>query len=306
MILVFVLYALFASVFTLGKTALGIDAAPFFLVGTRMTLAGLILLGYQWFFKREQFYIKKQHIVKILFLGFIAIYLTNVCEFWGLQYLTSFKTCFIYSLSPFASALLCYLLFKEKLTKMKWIGLLIGFVGFIPILAIQQGNEELSGNFFFLSSAEIAVIVAALSSVYGWILLSQMMKEGYSPLMINGVCMLFGGVLALGHSLAYENWNPIPVTNIIPFFECALMLMIISNFLAYNLYGFLLKRYSPTFMSFAGFTTPMFAALFGWIFLGESAEWPFFASAAVVFTGLYLFHREELKLEYSSKTRVSE
>jgi drug/metabolite transporter (DMT)-like permease len=300
MVLVFVLYALFASVFTLGKTALGIDHAPFFLVGTRMTMAGILLLGYLRFFKKDQFLIKKQHLGKILLLGFIAIYLTNVCEFWGLQYLTSFKTCFIYSISPFASALLCYMLFKEKLTKMKWWGLIIGFAGFIPILLYQEGSEELSGNLFFFSGAEIAVIVAALSSVYGWILLSQMMKEGYSPLMINGICMLFGGVLALIHSLAYETWNPLPVTNIIPFLECTILLMIVSNFLAYNLYGYLLKRYSPTFMSLAGFTTPMFAALFGWIFLGETAAWPFFASSAVVFAGLYLFHKEELKQVYAT------
>ena len=104
MYLVFLLYALFASVFTISKTGLQY-AEPFFFVGSRMALAGAILLAYQFFMKRDQFLLRKEHLAKFLGLAFFNIYVTNVLEFWGLQYLTSFKTCFIYSLSPFVSAL---------------------------------------------------------------------------------------------------------------------------------------------------------------------------------------------------------
>ncbi len=301
MILVLVLYALFASIFTIGKTALEFSQ-PFFLIGTRMVLAGALILLYQWIFARDQLSIRKKDLWRVGVLGLIAIYLTNVCEFWGLQYLTSFKTCFIYSLSPFASAVLCYFLLKEKLTNKKWLGLIIGFVGFIPILMTQGGSEELSGQFFIFSWAEVAVIVAAVSSVYGWILLSQLMKQGYSPLSVNGISMVLGGVLALIHSSLYEHWDPIPVMadKYLEFVECTVMLMVISNLLAYNMYGYLLKRFSATYMSFAGFTTPMFTVLFGWLFLGEVATAPFYISGVIVFIGLALFHQEELRLKYQA------
>lgn len=297
MALVFVLYALFGSVFTLGKAALQYTQ-PLFLVGSRMMVAGLLLLAYQWIRYPERFIFRKKDLWMLTALGIINIYLTNAFEFWGLQHLTSFKTCFIYGLSPFLSALFCYFLFKERLTQKKWMGLAIGVIGFIPILLAQSSSEELTGHFFFFSWAELSVMAACVCSVYGWILLGQLIKEqGYSPLMANGISMVIGGGLALIHSVLTENWNPSPVTEWIPFAECALALMIISNLMAYNLYGYLLKHYSPTFISFAGFTTPLFAVLFGWLFLGEVATLPFYISAAIVTLGLTLFHQDELKKE---------
>ena len=116
---IFLLYALFASVFTISKTALDYSQ-PLFLVGSRMLLAGLILIGYQTFVSKEKFIYDRLTWFRIFQLGFLNIYLTNVLEFWGLRYLTSFKTCFIYSLSPFLSAFFCYLMFKDKMTKKKW------------------------------------------------------------------------------------------------------------------------------------------------------------------------------------------
>ncbi len=297
MSLVILLYALFASVFTIAKIALGYSE-PFFLVGSRMLIAGVLMLSYEYVVNKQSFNFNKSHFWRFFRLALFNIYLTNVFEFWGLKYLTSFKTCFIYSLSPFLSALLSYYMFSEKMNMKKWLGLVIGFSGFIPILLHQTSTEEQTGHLFFLSWAEVAVMMAAGCAVYGWILLSQLVKEnGYSPFMANGVSMSLGGLMALTHSFCVESWNPIPVTEFIPYIECTVLLIIISNLICYNLYGFLLKRYSATFMSFAGFVTPLFTALFGWLYLGEVVTWPFYVSAAIVFSGLLTFHQEELKFK---------
>ncbi len=69
---------------------------------------------------------------------------------------------------------------------------------------------------------------------------------------------------------------------------------LISNLICYNLYGHLLKRYSATFMSFAGLMTPLFAVFFGWVFLAESVDVSFFVSLVLFLLGLYCFHSEEL------------
>ena len=150
MYLVVILYALFASVFTVSKTGL-MYTQPLFFVGTRMLFAGGLMLAYQFIFQRRYFKIEKAHFWKIFRLAAFNIYLTNVLEFWGLQYLTSFKTCFIYSLSPFMSAIMSYFMFSERLGSKKWLGLLVGFIGFIPILLNESGGESELGHVFFLS-----------------------------------------------------------------------------------------------------------------------------------------------------------
>jgi len=59
------------------------------------------------------------------------------------------------------------------------------------------------------------------------------------------------------------------------------------------MYGYLLKQYSATFLSFAGFSTPLFAALFGWLFLSELVTFHFFVALGLLTVGLGIFYRDE-------------
>ena len=212
--------------------------------------------------------------------------------------LSSSKTSFIYSLSPFFTAILSFFILKEKLSRKKLLGLAIGFIGFIPILWQGSQLEEGLLSFGFISIAEAAVIIASLATVYGWILMRQLIIEDVNPITANGFSMLIGGLFSLMHSLAIESWNPVPVTGSVnTFLESVAWMIIISNFICYNLYGYLLKHYTTTFMSFSGFTTPFFVALFSWFAVGEILDAYFYVSAILVFMGLCLFYVEELKKE---------
>ncbi len=296
---VILLFALFASLFGISKASLEYSQ-PFFLIGSRMLFAGIILLIHQFIWNRKQYSnFKFSHFIHLFILGFLAIYLTNVAEIWGIQHMLSAKACLIYSLSPFLAALVAYFTLKETLNSKKWIGLIIGFVGLIPIFMSQTPGEELIGSIGGISLPELALLVATLCSVYGWILLKKIINEfKYSPLMANGVSMAIGGFLALAHSyFVGENWDPVPVTQMGPFVLNTLLMCLISNIVCYNLYGFLLKRYSATFMSFAGLVTPIFASFFGWFFLNETITWHFFASIALFSVGLTIFYQQELKKE---------
>lgn len=291
---VFVLYALFALVFVISKFGLEFTG-PLFFIGARMMIAGALMLGYLLLFKRESFRLTKENLLAFLSLGIFNIYLTNACEFWGLKYLTSAKTCFFYSLSPFLSALLAYFVLSEKMTNLKWLGLGLGFIGIFPVLFGQASTDELTG-LIQISWAEISVLGAVIFSVYGWVLLKKIcVDQQQSPLMANGFSMLIGGLFAMMHSYAVEDWNPVPVSDWTPFILSSIGLIIISNLICYNLYGVLLHRYSATFMSFAGFTTPMFTALFGWLFLGETTTWHLYLSLSILMAGLFVFHMDEFK-----------
>lgn len=271
-------------------------AAPFFIVGSRMSLAGLFLLLYLYIYDRKSLQFDRFTLHRLFLLAVFNVYLTNVCEFWGLQYLSSAKTCLLYSISPFLSALISFIILGEKLNYKKWIALCFGFVSFLPIIFYQSEEEISLGKLGIFSFPELAVFGAATFSVYGWILIRQLQKvRQLSPLMINGYSMFIGGLLTLSHSYSLENWNPVPIYQLSGFLQTSLWMLIISNFICYNLYGFLLRKYSATFMSFAGFSTPIFSMIFATIFLAEDNPWQFWLSLMAVFSSLYFFHREEIE-----------
>lgn len=294
MYLVVLLYALFASLFALQKELLTF-AEPFFTVGFRMSLAGIILLIWS-FITKQHTVIKLSHVKHLILLTLLNIYITNICEIWGIKYMGAAKPCLMYSLSPFLAALIAFIVLKETLSIKKWLGLAIGFIGILPILFLHTQDEFKSGQILIFSYAEIAMLFGIICNVCGWIILKKVLKEyHYSPVFANGISMLCGGVLALLHSfIAGENWQPIPVSNLEPFLINTVIICIISNLIGYNLYGALLKKFSATFMSFAGLITPVFASLFAFIFFREQISWHFFAAMLMFAGGLKIFHQEEL------------
>ncbi|MGD2168657.1 MAG: DMT family transporter [Chlamydiota bacterium] len=299
-LVVIMMYGIWSSVFSIGKWTLEY-APPLFLTASRMILAGGLLLSFLLLFRRKALSLSFKQIVSLLVLAVFSIYLTNAFEFWGLQHLSAAKTCFIYSLSPFFAAFFSYLHFGEKMTGKKWIGLGIGFLGFLPVLATQSGSEDLFNAVSFLSWPELAIMGAALCSVYGWVLLRLLVKDHeVSPLTANGIGMLFGGGLALLHSYLVESWNPTPIAagHFAPFMGGTLLMTFISNILCYNLYGMMLKKYTATFLSFVGLLSPIFASLNSWLVLGEKPSWIIFLSTSVVGLGLWLVYQAELKQGY--------
>lgn len=294
--LVILLCTLYGSVFVFGKLTLEY-AEPLFITAARMILAGLLLLGFQFWFNRSHFHFKRQHIFPIFIIALTNVYLTNALEFWGLQFMEAGKACFIYSFSPIATALLSYVFFSERITPKKWIGLFIGVAGFIPILMTHSsGEDKVMGSILFLSYAELAILGAATMSAIGWIMMQHTVKTlSYSSMMANGTSMLLGGIFSLLHSLVVEDWAPLPISDFWPFMQWFVVLTIISNLLSYNLNAFLLKAYTATYLSFAALSQPFFAAMVAWLFLGEVESMYFWLSFIVVSVGLYIYYQEELR-----------
>ena len=303
MFLIVFLFATWSTVFTLGKMTVSI-CPPLLLTGSRMIISGILIISFLLIKKQNPFKLKKNQIIPIILLAILSIYLTNALEYWGQQHLSAGKTCFIYSLTPFFAALFSYIHFKEKMNKKKWIGLTIGFAGIIPPLLIQTGSEKSLGGLGIFSWAELAIVGATVFSVYGWVLLRLLVKNNsLSPIVANGVSMLIGGILAIVHSLCVESWNPFPVAaaNMSAYIQGTLIITFISNILCYNLYGFLLKKYTATFLSFVGLLSPLFASLSEWILLKQPPSITILASSAIIILGLWIVYQEELKQGYIVK-----
>lgn len=303
MFLVALAYMTIASTFTIAKLALQY-LQPIFFISIRMLVGGSLLLGYLHFFRRTSISIKKEHFWDFGAIILFHIFFSFVLEFWALQHLSSWKVCLFYSLSPFISAVFSYFWFSEKMTPKKFLGLTIGFFAFLPVIMAAESSEAKLGLFGFLSWPELIMFLSVTSAVYGWTVVRKLGRQGYGMVMINGIGMLGGGLLASIASFLLEGWPVLSsvsgsvTTDIMACVGYMLLLILLANVIFYNLYGFLLKRYTVTFLSFAGFLTPLFAALYGWFFLGEFVGGSFFVTILLVFAGLYIFYQEELRQGY--------
>ncbi len=294
MFAVVTLFALFASLFTLQKQTL-LHVEPFFLVGSRMAFAGIMLLLFSYCLKGERVKLNHKNIIDLLKLSLTNIYLTNIFEIWGLQHMSSGKACLIYSLSPFLAALVAFFVLKECLTTRKWLGMMIGCIGLIPIHLSNSQHAMQDGSFFLLSTAELSVVSAVFCSVYGWILLKKIITHHKcSIILANGISMTIGGTIAIIHSAIAGEWAVGPIKHLTPFLINTLIMCIISNIICYNLYGYLLKKFSATFIAFSGLVTPLFAFLYGYIWLGETIPWLFVLAIILFGIGLTIFYYAEL------------
>lgn len=286
------LYALFALSVFISKVIFSY-CTPIFYIGARMSIAGMILLAYQYIYAHEHFHLKREHFWHYVQVVFFGIYFTYIIRFWGLTELPVSKAMFMFNLAPFMSALFSYFFFNEAMSRKKWLGLTIGFIGFIPIVVSKVGEENLK-QFLFFSWPELAVLLSVVCHSYNWILIRKLVRDhSQSPAMINGFTMLIGGIGALITSPFFEGFTP--VNNYLEFGKLLAFVIIISNLICHNLYAYLLKTYTATFLSFAGFLSPLFAALYGWMWLNEKITWHFYVSSVIVFIGLVLFYQDELQ-----------
>lgn len=280
----FVTYALFASVFTVGKVVL-MTLPPFFVTALRYVLAGLLMIFY--LKARGQLVPVKGHFSMLLKVAIFNVFLTNGLEFWALQRLNSSKTALFYSFSPFYSMIFAYYALGESMSKNKILGLLIGFIGFLTLTFSDNTNANMLEEFSF---AEIAANLAAIFSVFGWVYFKKLVYHNQFPaFQANAYSFLIGGILSWLVSLCIEP----PVQEISPFFWEISYIIIVHSILCFSLYAKLLKRFTVTFLFFAGLLNPIFAACYGFIFLQEFVTSAFIFCIVFIGLGLYLFYLDE-------------
>ena len=97
---------------------------------------------------------------------------------------------------------------------------------------------------------ELAILIAVSCMSDGWLIIHQLINQGqYSPSMTNGIIMFVGGIAALATSFIVENPDYY-ITELVPFSTLLVLIIVVSNLLCHNLYGALLRIYTPTMLSF--------------------------------------------------------
>ncbi len=265
---------------------------PIFSQGIRLMFSGSIFLFINYIIGKKKSPIGYKY---IWLFAQLSLFLFCIAYSLNIITMNKFSTAqfsFLLNLSPFLSALLSYFYLSEKLNRNKCIGLFIGFLGFIPLLFMKSNMHN---NMTLLSFFGLLAFGSILSYTYGLLVLRKINElKKYSSFFITGIAMFCAGFFTLILSFSLESWKTHLIVDSKSFFLYLTSIILIGDILVFSLYNKLLRQYTVTFITFAGFLYPLFSALLGWAFLHEPLTWHFFVASIIVFIGLYIFYKEEI------------
>ena len=311
MLLLFIAFTLLASAITSNKVIL-YALSPEYLVGIRMTIAALLLAGYVVIKKKHRFNweIVKKYIFVLAGIALFTTFFPSNLKAYALAHMPSSKMAFFGTLDPFIAAFYSWVLFKERLTKLKWLGLALGICGMLVLIFTSSPLDEQLRAFAVVSYPELAALAAFFISRFGWIIVQHYLKRGlFDPVQINVITMMIGGLISLIVAFLRERTVikslaqiSLPVLQLPPLewltSEHQLWFflgytIVIGNIFGYTTYAYALKRYSATFIALAGFVIPLLVHLFGWLLLNEQLSLSFFIACLITFTGVAVFYLDE-------------
>ena len=222
----------------------------------------------------------------------------------GLQRTSAGLGSVIIDSQPLTVAVLAAIIYGESLAPAGVFGLFLGIVGLLmlelPKEALAQiGGGDLGGALAAVTagvddgggiwdSGEWWMLLAAQSMAVGTVMVRWVCKY-VDPVMATGWHMALGGVPLLAYSIAtepgvYENLDKLTAGDVGGLMYTSLL----GSALAYGAFFYFASKGSLTKLSSLTFLTPMFAALFGYLLLGETLDEIQLAGAAVTIVGIYL------------------
>ena len=295
MIVIFFTFFLFASAIFVNKILLGILPLSFF-VGIRMLCAGVILCLYTW--KKHPLTIKqlKDDAVLLLFLSLFTTGLPTLLKAFALQHLNAAQTTLLGSIDPFVTALYAYILWHEKLSWNKVVGIAFGLCGLLLAFNIEQRDVSALWQ-ISLFLPQFAAIGAVIVGRLGWIMIQKLLRnERYPGAQLNGIIMVLSGLFALIISYFVDDISilTLPI-HTLSFWMLLLFTIIVGNVIAYTSYANIIKKHSMTLVSLAGFSVPLFVAILSKIFQDIPLSPYFIAAALLMLIGNLIFYKQELR-----------
>lgn len=170
MISLFVAFSFLASAISANKVLL-YALKPEFLVGIRMTIAGIILALYSFFSIRHRLHWKtvQPYLALVIVVSLFTTFFQANLKAYALANMPSAKMAFFGTLDPFITTLIMFFFFNERLTVYKIAGILIGFAGMMILVFGSSPAGDYLILFSRFSYPELAAFWAvALSREAGY------------------------------------------------------------------------------------------------------------------------------------------
>jgi drug/metabolite transporter (DMT)-like permease len=270
--------ALWGSSFLFMRIA-AVEFGPFATAGMRMAIGTLVMLPL--LFWRGLFPQLGQHWRSIAWISLVNAGIPFACFSFAVLHITTGLSAILNATVPMFSAIVGWLWLKQRLTMFKTLGIAIGFLG-VALLAGEQATFK--GDQLWMS---IAAIAACLLATFCYGLSGNVIKERLShlhPWVIAGGTMLGATLwLAIPAALTWPSVTPSARA-----WWSLVAVGVLCSAMAYMLFFELLSRTDATKTMSVTYLIPVFAVMYGVLFLDEHVTLWMVGCAVVVLLGTAL------------------
>jgi len=169
---------------------------PITIVSFRLFVSIFFLFGFAWSFKRLN-KIKRKDQKWFLLMAIAEPFFYFLGEAYGLTMVTATIGAVIISTIPLIVPFGAYYLYREKLTPMNYLGLVISFGGVLLVLLNKSGG--LAAN-----PLGILLMFLAVLSAVSYTLIVKRLADDYTPITITAYQSLYGLILFIPLFLIFE------------------------------------------------------------------------------------------------------
>lgn len=251
---------------------------PVTLAALRAGFGALVLLGAVWF-KGASWGVPRRALPTVALVGVVHTAVPFGLTFWAVRFTEAGRATLLMATQPFMVALLAHwLLPGERLTRRRAVGLVLGFLGVAVITWHRVG-----GGWGLSLLGEGLVLVAAASWAVATVLARPLARDLDALHLTTAQMASAALALALGAALL-EAGQPWALTATVA--ASVVYLGLVTTAATLFLWFFLLGRYGAATVVPFVFLQPVFAAVQGYLVLGESITGNFVLGTALIAIGL--------------------
>ena len=202
-------------------------------------------------------------------------------ESFGLTYVSATVCSVLISTIPVFATIGAWLIFKEKLKAINYIGIIVSFIGVLVFILNRNGSIS-------FDIKGLGLLLLAVISAVGYNLTLSRLIETYSPVYIVNVQNLVGAILFLPLFLIFDYKSFISASFTFNMFRPIIELSIFASCGAFILFAWSVKNMGITKANVFSNCIPVFTALFSFILMGEKLTVQNIAGMIIVIAGLFM------------------
>ena len=217
----------------------------------------------------------RKHWRPIFVVGVTNSALPFLCFSYAAMSITAGLSAIFNAASPLFGAVIAWLWLKDRLTPARIAGLVVGFGG-VLWLAWDKASFKPGGSGWAVVACLVATTMYGLSASY-----TKRHLGGVAPLAVAAGSQLSAALVLLVPAIVF--WPANTPTGAA--WLTAALLALLCTAVAYVLYFRLIVDVGPANAIAVTFLVPVFALVWGWVFLGEGVTLAMLAGCAVILIG---------------------